>query len=149
MTDIVLTQTEADELIAIHKRAEHSDLVKLPDLGGAIQVPLVSDDFREKFLLDVSRGRINLAKGTNQMRSHQVIVLVRLDFGGPPHRNPDGEEIGCPHLHLYREGYADKWAYPVPDGVFSNIGDAWQTLQDFMNYCNIVHPPNFQRGLFS
>lgn len=149
MTDIVLTQTEADALIAMRKRAEHGDPVKLPDLGGAIQVPLISDDFREKFLLDVSRGRINLAKGTNQMRSHQVIVLVRLDFGGSPHRNPDGEEISCPHLHLYREGYADKWASPIPDGIFSNIADPWQTLQDFMGYCNIVDPPNFSRGLFS
>jgi len=50
---------------------------------------------------------------------------------------------------LYREGYADKWAYSIPDGVFSNIADPWQVLQDFMSYCNIVRPPNFQRGLFS
>lgn len=149
MTEIVLSQQEADALIAMRKLAESSDPIVLPDLGGAIHVPLVSDDFHEKFLLDISRGRINLAKGTNQLRAHQVIILVRLDFAGPPHRNPDGEEIGCPHLHLYREGYADKWAYSIPDGVFSNIADPWQVLQDFMSYCNIVRPPNFQRGLFS
>ncbi|MFW9280162.1 DUF6978 family protein [Glaesserella parasuis] len=26
--------------------------------------------------------------------------MVRLDIEGPPHRNPDGEEIICPHIHL-------------------------------------------------
>lgn len=149
MTDIVLTQAEADDLIAMKKQAENTDPLGLPDLGGRIQAPLVSDDFKEKFILDISRGRINLVKGTNQLRSHQVIVLVRLDFGGPPHRNPDGAEINCPHIHIYKEGYADKWAYPLPDGVFSYIDDPWQALQDFMGYCNIVRPPNFQRGLFS
>ncbi|KJU85379.1 prophage protein [Candidatus Magnetobacterium bavaricum] len=40
------------------------------------------------------------------------IILLRLCFGGHPHRNPDDTEISSPHLHRYREGYADKWAYP-------------------------------------
>jgi len=119
MTDIVLRQDKANALIAIPKRAEHSGPITWPDLGGVIQAPLVSEDRREKFILDVSRGRINLVKRTNQLRSHQVIVLVRLDFGGPPHRNPDGDESGCPHLHVYKEGYADKWAYPLPEGIFT------------------------------
>jgi hypothetical protein len=37
-----------------------------------------------------------------------MVVLVRLDLGGAPHRNPFDEEIGVPHLHLYREGFGDK-----------------------------------------
>lgn len=48
---------------------------------------------RENFLLDIRRGKIDLLKATNQNRARQTIVLVRLDLGGAPHRNPDGEEI--------------------------------------------------------
>jgi hypothetical protein len=149
MTEIILTQAEADILIAMEKRSAQNEPVTLPDLGGAISLPLVSADRREDFLLDLSRGRIDLRKGTNQARSRQVIPLVRLDYGGAPHRNPNGEEIACPHIHIYREGFGDKWAFPLPDGVFANLGDHWQTLHDFLAYCNVTHPPNFQRGLFS
>jgi hypothetical protein len=75
-------------------------------------------------------------------------ILARLDFGGPPHRNPDGEEIPCPHLHLYREGYGDKWAVPIPVDRFPNVNDLWLTLQDFMDYCNVIEPPQIIRGVF-
>lgn len=69
-------------------------------------------------------------------------------LAGPPHRNPDGQEIPCPHLHLYREGFADKWAQAIDPQVFQNPGDLWETLQDFMDFCRVVEPPNIQRGLF-
>jgi Family of unknown function (DUF6978) len=149
MTELNISQVEADRLIRMEKRAENNDVFPFPDLGGAISIPLVSADLRENFFIDVSRGRINLLKGTNQLRSHQVIVLVRLDFNGPPHRNPDGEEIACPHMHIYREGYGDKWAYPLPEGVFSNLNDGLQTIQEFMGYCNVTTLPEFKRGLFT
>ena len=110
---------------------------------------LTSTDGRESFLLDVRRARIDLAKGTYQNRGRQVVVLARLDFGGGPHRNPDGEEIGSTHLHLYREGYGDKWAYQVPAVHFSHLSDPWLTLGDFMRFCNILEPPNIRRGLFT
>ncbi len=75
-----------------------------------------------------------------------MVVLVRLDFGGAPHSNPDGVEMGSPHLHLYREGYGDKWAVPVPGDRFA---DRWRLLDDFMRYCNVVEPPVIRRGLFT
>ena len=117
--------------------------------GAGSRVPLTSTDGRESFLLDVRRARIDLAKGTYQNRGRQVVVLARLDFGGGPHRNPDGEEIGSTHLHLYREGYGDKWAYQVPATHFSHLSDPWLTLGDFMRFCNGVEPPNIRRGLFT
>ncbi len=78
-----------------------------------------------------------------------IWVLARLDFGGSPHRNPDGKEVNCPYLHLYREGFHDKWAFPVPTGSFSDIGDPWRTLEDFMRFCNITAPPDIRQGLFT
>jgi len=149
MSEVNLTQSEADALIALEKHRVDDQRWDYPDLGGSISAPLVSADQREQFVLDVSRGCIDLAKGTYQNRARQVTILVRLDFGGAPHRNPDGGEIGSPHLHIYREGYGDKWAYPIPLDRFPNLGEPWLTLDDFMRYCNVVEPPAIERGLFT
>lgn len=149
MAEISITQAEADALTALEKHRTDTTQWDYPSLGGAISIPLVSGDRREQFILDVRRARIDLAKGTYQNRGRQVIVLVRLDFGGAPHWNPDGQEIGSPHLHIYREGFGDKWAVPVPDNKFKDMGDLWQTLDDFMRFCNIVEPPIIRRGLFT
>jgi hypothetical protein len=144
-----LLQSEANALIALAKVKVNDDPYDYPGTGGSLIVPLTSQDKREEFLLDIYRGRIDLLKGTYQNRARQVIVLVRIDFGGAPHRNPDGTEVSCPHLHLYREGFGDKWAEPLPIGKFSNIGDLWQTLEDFMNFCNVVDRPAIVKGLFT
>jgi len=149
MADVNLTQDEADLLIAMKKYKVNDDKWDYPGLGGSVTIPLVSEDKRENFLLDIYRGRIDLVKGTYQNRSRQVVVLVRLDFGGQPHRNPDGLDVPSPHLHIYREGYGDKWAAPVPPDKFPNVTDLWQTMNDFMLYCNIVEQPNLNKGLFS
>jgi len=140
MTDIELTQAEADELIAMRKLCSEERTWDMPDPGGKVSIPLVSEDTREPFTLDISRGRIDLRKGTYQNRVRKVFVLVRLDFGGQPHRNPDGQEVASPHLHLYREHYADKWAFELPPDDFSDVSDLLLTLDDFLRYCNIDPP---------
>jgi len=149
MADLHLTQVEANALIAMAKYGIDAAEWDYPGPGGGISVPLVSADRREQFVLDVRRGRIDLAKGTYQNRGRQVVVLVRLDFGGTPHRNPDGEEIGSPHFHLYREGFGDKWAVPLPSDLFTDLRDPWRMLDDFMRYCNVIEPPIIRRGLFT
>lgn len=77
------------------------------------------------------------------------MILARLDFGGAPHRNPDGEEIPCPHLHVYREGYGDRWAIRLPPGRFSGADDRQQLLHGFMQYVNIVTTPELRSDLFT
>ncbi len=149
MAEINLTQAEADALIAMEKHRIDDTRWDYSGLGGSISIPLVSANKRENFMLDISRGRIDLLRGKYQNRARQVIVLVRLDFGGQPHRNPDDKEIPSPHLHIYREGFGDKWAFPVPSGHFPNLSDLWQTLNDFMVFCNIKEPPIIERGLFT
>lgn len=148
MTEFILTQAEADALFQLEKIKVDDTEYNLPDLGGRLEVPLISSDKRETFILDLSRGRIDLSRRKYQNRTRQIIILARLDCNGS-HCNPDGENIDEPHLHLYKEGYNDKWAFPVPADVFHNLDNNWQTLQDFMKFCSIVEPPNFNRGLFS
>ena len=132
MADIDLTQAEADALIAMPKVKENEYMWCYPGMGRAVSIPLVSSDRRERFMLDISRGQINLLRGKYQNRARQMVILVRLDFGGTPHRNPDGEEIASPHLHIYREGFGDKWAIPVAKDDFPDVTDLWHTFQDFM-----------------
>lgn len=144
-----LTQAEADALFAMEKHRVDEQRWHLPDTGGGLVVPLVSSDGSEPFHLDIGRGRINLAKGKIQNRARTTMVLARIDFGGAPHRNPDDEEIACPHVHLYREGFGDRWAFPISPEVFNKPTDHWQTLLDFMRFCNITRPPEFDRGLFT
>ena len=134
--------------MAMPKVRTNETLWNYPSLGGSSSVPLTSIDKKEAFILDVSRSHIDLSKGKYQNRGRQVVVLIRLDFGGAPHRNPDSTEISCPHLHLYRENYGDKWAAEIPKEKFVNCADPWQTLQDFIRYCNIIEPPSIEKGLF-
>ena len=146
MAEDHVSQIDAETLLRMDKVRVNDQPFVFPDLGGHIEVPLISRDHREVFSLDIHRKRISLKTGY-QTRGRQVMVLARLDFAAP-HRNPDGTEVGVPHLHLYREGFGDKWAEAVPKGVLNNPDDAWQVLQDFMAYCGVVQAPNLVRGLF-
>jgi hypothetical protein len=146
MSELVIAQTTADLLINLEKHRVDDALWNFP-INSSIQIPLVSADKKENFQLDISRARIDLAKATYQNRVHKTIVLVRLDLGNKPHKNPDGNIIGSPHIHLYKEGFGDKWAYPLPE-IFSSSSDLWQSLNDFMSFCNITKRPKIERGLF-
>ena len=112
-----------------------------------VTIPLLSSDDKEQFELYLRRGKIDLMKGTYQNHTQEKIVLVRLDFGNSRHRNPDGKWIDGPHLHRYREGYGDKWAYGVPSDKFKDLKNPQKILEDFMAFCNIVKPPKILGGL--
>ena len=149
MADILLTQSEGDALFTMSKIAASTDPIDLPDFGGALDILLHSENKREEFVLNFTRHSINIAKRNHHFRGRKIIGLARLDLEGPPHRNPDGEEIGPQHLHLYKEGFGLKWASDVPDGIFMDLDDAYQTLRDFMTFCNVITLPNLRKGLFS
>ncbi|MCD4732995.1 hypothetical protein K8R78_02025 [bacterium] len=142
-----LTQKEADTLIKMEKHRIDETGYEFPLQGGSLVVPLQSMYRHEQFLLDIRRGKIDSLKVTMQNRARGSIVLLRLDLSGSPHRNPDGEELPCPHLHVYREGYGDKYAIPIPNENFPRINSLWGTFEDFMKYCNITKIPNIERGV--
>src|SRR6266436_3806404 len=99
MADIDISQSEANSLIAMEKHRIDEKQWSFPAAGDRLAIPLKSADERENFVLDISRGQIRLTKATFQNRARQAIILLRLDLDGPPHRNPDGREVPCPHLH--------------------------------------------------
>lgn len=140
----MLTQAEADQFMAVAKH-----FVRPP---AAITIPPGADDTyeladttdREKFLLDVWRGTIRLSKLRFQNRVRTAIVLARLDVDGAPHTNPDGEQLSGTHLHLFKEGYDDKWAFPVDVSQFTMLDDPGTTFQEFCAFCKIETPPPVQ-----
>lgn len=158
----MLTQSEADALIALEKKKLSNAPYNFPSSGEILTIPIISIDERESFLLDINRkGSIRLTRCTYQERYKGIIILVRLDIDGQPHTNPEvdvvplpylipynGQTIQCPHLHLYVEGFMDKWAIPAPPDKFPDTTNLHRTLEDFFRYCNIVEPPVIQMGLF-
>lgn len=124
----MLTQSEADALFALPKKPKSSGSYTFPHGGSKLVIEFVSFDGREFFLFDITRGSIKVTKCTYQKRARQIEILRRLDIDGPPHPNPvvvsvpldflapyNGIEIPCPHLHIYVEGFAHRWAIPAPD----------------------------------
>ena len=149
MAELNLTQADADALMAMGKKRVDDKGWIFPPPGERVSIALTSLDKRENFILDATRSQIKITKATFQNRVRQVIVLMRLDINGSPHRNPDGQEIPCPHLHIYKEGYGVKWAYAVPVDRYSDTEDLFATLEAFMLHCNITDPPRIEKGLFS
>jgi len=143
-----LTQDQANTLLAMKKVKAELRKYDFPSLGGKLNIPLESSDGREKFTLDISRRKIELRRNKFQTRARETVILARLDLDDTPHRNPDGKDVPGPHLHLYKEEYGDKWAYPLPED-FTNPDDCMETLRNFMSYCAITDAPNIFGGLFT
>ncbi len=143
----MLTQAEADALIDMRKRFLKPRTISLPP-GVDESHELIGDDKREHFLLDLWRGTMRLSKYKMQTRGRIIVVLVRLDINSSPHTNPDDQIIGGSHLHIYKEGFDDKWAYPVDPKLFRDIQDAGTAFMDFCRFCNIENIPPYQEVLF-
>lgn len=157
MQQLELSQKDADALLLMAKSQASGQRIVLPKPDSPHVVELSSLDDTEQFLLDLRRGSIALTKGRFQLRGRVVIILARLEIGGSPHRNPDGRIVRGPHLHLYREGFHDRWAFPLPPpeesnmwhtepysvilpqltGTFTNVMDLNVCLFEFLSFCHI------------
>jgi hypothetical protein len=140
----MLTQAEADRFLGMVKHfvRRPASISIPPGIDETYELAAVHD--RERFLLDVWRGTLRLTKLKFQNRVRIVDVLVRLDVDGAPHTNPDGQRLSGTHLHLFREGYDDRWAYPVDSNTFTLLSDPTTTFHEFCVFCKIESPPPVQ-----
>lgn len=146
--DNIIPQTEAERLLAMLKQRVTDDHFNYPDAGGLLEVPIISQDKTEQFKLTIQPGKIDICKTSDQLREKTTnIILARLDLGNVAHKNPDDTLIMGPHIHIYTEGYADKFARPIDPNIFTDPTNPWTTLQEFMTYCNIIKKPNIDRGV--
>jgi len=145
--DNIIPQTEAERLLQLQKQRVTDDQITYPDAGDFLEVPLISLDETEQFKLTIQPGKFDFYKTSDQIREKSTnLILARLDIGSHPHKNPDNEIIDGPHIHFYREGYADKFAKPIDPDIFTDPTNPWTTLQEFMTFCNIIKKPIIVRG---
>ncbi len=142
-----LTQYEIEYLLNLEKNYVGAQKFKYPTLGGRVNIQLTSADKNEDFILDITRSHISLSKNSFQNRARGTIVLLRLDLNSAPHRNPDGKIVTGNHLHIYKEGFGDKYAYSLPDD-FSDCKDISDFFDKFMDYCHIIIKPIIEEDLF-
>lgn len=135
----MLAQEESDLILSLVKelRQTREEPIIFPSLKEAITLPATDKENKEYELdIDVQRRTPNPNKCTYQTR-FQNDILLRVDVGGPPHSNPDGVIVPCPHLHIYREGYATKFAVPLHEHIPTDTEDLLQVLVDFLEYNKI------------
>jgi len=80
MAEIIIPQAEADALMKMQKKRLDDHVYEFPHPGERVIINLLSVDDRERFILDVSRGKIEIRKIKYQSRCHKVIILNRLDI---------------------------------------------------------------------
>jgi hypothetical protein len=140
----MLTQTEADQFMQMAKHFVRPPAIITIPPGADDTYEFAGPNNRETFLLDVWRGTLRLSKLKYQNRVQTAVILVRLDVDGAPHTNPDGVRLSGTHLHLFKEGFDDKWAYAVDPALFTVLSDPGKTFHDFCAFCKIETPPPVQ-----
>jgi hypothetical protein len=149
-----IAQNEATRLLRMAKEFTDADPLEFSN-GQPMNFhrALVSLDRRERFVLDVERGRRKRTRLKYQTRGREIIILARLEIDGPDHVNPPtsphrpGERIPCPHMHLYVEGYEDRVAYflhEVADLKVQDPSNGLLTFEDFLRFCGLQAWPNIQ-----
>ena len=154
---MALTQAEADALLHMDKRfRDSSEIVLTRTLPMDFRRELLSLDQRERFFLDVWRSPHIAARLRHQTRARASVILARLDIGGrrhwnpPTEENPEGGWVGGTHLHVYREGLGDRFAYAEEElhslgfqKPLALVG----TFEHFLRFCSVVRIPKIQQGI--
>lgn len=102
---------------------------------------------KNKYLLDFYRGSFELTRYTYNKRYRQSIILLRYDNGGR-HTNPDGRSFNGPHVHIFREGYNDKFAFPISDLNIDESNSIDEVLENLLQFCNVIKRPIIQTPIF-
>lgn len=139
----MLSQQEADVLLAMIKILMHRGPLKIPEPGNELKLEVVSESENERFIIDINRKGKLKVRCTYQTRYRKSIILLRIDLIGGKHMNPDGTIVECPHIHIYREGFEDRWAYPLNDIMdIKDSFDLIEVLLKFLEYNNIRNIPD-------
>lgn len=148
-----LSNNEAIKLFNLRKIPAENIIVDFPLHGEVIEIELKSSDGRYFFQADINRKfPYNNTKITYQLRHSKIFQIRRLDFNGG-HENPPGPApmaeliryegmkfANRSHMHIYIEGWGDKWAIPLEDILELGItahDDLYEKMQKFFKYCNI------------
>lgn len=139
----MLTQ---DEFERLHKLEKYLDVdsqgIIWPQRGKKLNISCFSKDNKEQFEININTSKIKIEKVTYQQLYIDKTILFRIDYDGPRHINPDGTFVECPHIHIYKEGWGDKWAYPLSDYINIPNADILVLFKKFLEYINVIDIPN-------
>lgn len=146
-----LTQQEADYLLRLEKQFTNDEPFSFGPPPIRWTRDLVAKDQRERFLFDFWRGSIVLLRYKQQLRHAPSEILLRFESGGR-HTNPPGNphyvgSLDGPHVHLYREGYDDRIAFPVREIGVRQPDNMVSTFEDICRYCSVPTPKGLQGSL--
>ena len=165
-----MNQSEATLLIGIGKKVDGGVVEIRPGSSSYHLIPLDAQYKDHRFLLDIRQSSIAINKITSQQRVHTSIVLSRLDIDGARHTNPQYDpatipggldmglhnllqrydchryERGVAHLHIYIEGFDERWAFPPEEFGIIHRGGQAEIVRSFCERFNIS-PPRIRSSL--
>lgn len=139
-----LGKTEINTLLAIEKYLTDPKSVCIPEAGGTEKFSLryhLRELDHDDMHVSAYKGKKDPRKASYRLIYAGNIILIRVDLGDrSPHINPDGEIIPAmtPHIHIFREGFEDRTAYPLPS-EFKDSNDLIQSLKDFLSYAKVMN----------
>jgi len=108
---------------------------------------IVAPDYKEMFILDYYRGKIEI-KYTYNKRYRKSTVILRFDsFGRHTNPGPNFEKFDGPHVHIFKEGYDDKFAYPIEVLNITPTENDQEVLEKICTYFNITARPSIQLSM--
>ena len=138
----MLTQAQADKLIATLKEAARKDAFVWEENRRQDEMVVAVEDQKIQFILTLKRNPFEIK--LHLRTRDRDIGLVRVD-NAPYHCNPDGSEIrGKPHLHMYREDYELDWAEPVD---WYDVSRPMDTLERFLDIVRTRFPSGYGTSL--
>lgn len=118
----IMSELPIDVETILHEAKQFLDShADFPALHNTIKLNGLGQRTRYEYIVDVNRKYCSLNRITYHQRVFTNVTLLRLDIDTKPHRNPDGQKISGTHLHVYREGYGDSWAYELNDPALHNL----------------------------
>lgn len=147
---MLLTQDEFEYILGLEKEFSENDNILLGPNPISWSRDIKSKTTKDMFILGFRRASIEVKKFTYNKRFRSCITLLRYDSMGA-HTNPvgtDEKRFDGPHVHLYREGFEDKWAFPVSSIGVDSSDDISGVLAKIFKYCNIATHPIIVGSLF-
>lgn len=165
-----MTNEQAQELIGLLKRVKDANFLldKIAFYVKNIELETDKDAYKDiSLLLDLSISKKQSKRTTIQLRANKNVHLLRNDFFNV-HTNPPFIENKAPnddnlrrlmqkysetrlglggHLHVYIDGYDDKWAFPISEFSLTDCEDNFLAqIEQFCEFCNIKI--KIERALF-
>ncbi len=132
----MINQETADYLLNLEKKFKNTTKIDIWAPWDKWTEEIISKDEKELFLLDYNHKKIEFKNYTINNRYRTTIILFRIDIGWR-HINPDWKILNESHVHLYKEWFWDKWAYPISKFNISKDDDITEVFSKVLDFLHI------------